>query len=288
MTDQTLSAKNVVKAIEARPNGFLSIDLSKARSTKNSTNKYMDNNLVLANGTNKKLGISWTLTPLKGGVKSPEDRKYDATIQFRESSGDLGAATVAIYAEFKRQIEAGISNGTIKAKGAKGIVRSIVQTELENGEKLEDPIIRFKLPFKNGKPDFKLVRIVEDENGTPRPVDIKCTESDVHTLIRSRMITSGYVSMDTVVFSGFGISLPAKVQLLVVKPVENDAPEVDSIMSREEMMLMIGEPDENDDETEDQDLPEIEIEIENVENENTPATDDQLEALRKLALQEEE
>lgn len=286
MADQNvLAAVNIVKAIEARPNGFLSMDFDKARSTKNSTNKYIDNNLVLANGTNKKLGISWKLTPLKGGVKSPDERKYDATIQFRGSSGDLGAATVAIYAEFKRQIEEGLSNGTIKAKGAKSIVRSIVQTELENGEQLDDPIIRFKLPFKNGKPDFDLYRIEKGEDGNPRPVLINCTESDVHTLIRSRMITAGHVTMDEVVLSGFGISLPAKVKLLVVKPVENEAPEVDSIMSREEMLSMIGEPVENDEEATNttQDLPDTE----NVENDNTPATDDQLEALRKLALQEE-
>lgn len=284
---KTLAAENVVKAIEARPNGFLVPEFTKTRSSKNSTNKYMDNNIVLANGQKKRLGIAWKMQPLKGGIKAPKDRKYGPTIQFRGSSGDLGKATVAIYAEFKRQIAEGLKNKTIKAKGGKAIIRSIIQTELESGEELEDPIIRFKLPFKKGKPEFRLVRIEEDRDGNPKPVDIKCTEENVHTLIRSRMVTSGYVSMDTVVFSGFGISIPAKVQLLVIKPVENDAPEVDSILSREEMLAMVGDVGETKADNEDDGENEGDGVEEVVVNDDAPATENQLEALRALALNNE-
>jgi hypothetical protein len=283
MADQkTLDAENIVAAIRARPNEFIDMNFAKTRGSKNNTNKYMDNIIVLANGRKEKLGIAWKMLPLKGGIKAPKDRKFGPTIQFRGSSGDLGMATTEVYSEFKRQITKGLKNSSIKAKGGKAIIRSIVQTELENGEELDDPIIRFKLPFKNGKPEFRLVRIEEDKDGNPRPVDIKCTEENVHTLIRSRMITSGYVCMDTVVFSGFGISIPAKVQLLVIKPVENDAPAVDSILSREEMLAMVGDMGEAKNENDNEDDGEEDGEV--VVDENAPATENQLENLRALAL----
>ena len=288
MADQkTFDAANIARAIKARPQGFLAPDFNKARSSKNSTNKYMDNNIVLENGQKKRLGIAWKMQPLKGGIKKPEERKYGPTIQFRGSSGPLGESVVAIYAEFKRLVEAGLKDKSIKAKGGKAIIRSIVQTELEDGTVLDDPVIRFKLPFKNGKPEFRLVRI-EDDDGEPRPVDVKCTEATVHELIRSRMITSGYVSMDTVVFSGFGISMPAKVQLLVIKPVENDSPEVESILSREEMLAMVGDVgDEENKENKEDGENEENDEVEAEPDENATATEDQLKALRDLALDEE-
>jgi hypothetical protein len=226
------------------------------------------------------------MQPLKGGIKAPKDRKYGPTIQFRGSSGDLGKATVAIYSEFNSQITEGLENNSIKAKGGKAIIRSIVQTELENGEELEDPLIRFKLPFKNGKPEFRLVRIEEDKDGNPIPVDVKCTEENVHTIIRSRMVTSGYVNMDTVVLSGFGISIPAKVQLLVIKPVENDAPEVDAILSRDEMLAMVGDIGDVKNDNNEEENEEEEDAV--VVDEDAPATENQLEALRALALNEEE
>jgi hypothetical protein len=282
MTDQKkLTAGDVVKAIEARPNEFLILDFTKLRSAEKSTNKYMDQIIVLENGQKKKLGFSWNQLPLKGGIKIPSERKYDPFVLFRASSGDLGKATSAVCAEFKRLAEEGIKNKKITAKGAKAIIRSIIQTEIADGDALDDPIIRFKLPFKDGKPEFKLVRIEIGKDGNPKPVELKCTEENIHTLIKSRMVTSGYVSMDTVVFSGSGISIQARIQLLVIKPVENDTPAVESILSREEMLEMIGEPVDNtvtnnEDDTNDE---------ENIDN--TPAMGDQLEALRKLALTEE-
>ena len=285
---QTLAAPKILEAIKARPKGFLNTNYEKLRGSKNSTNKYTNLDILLANGHNKRLGIAWKMQSLKGGIKGPEDRKYGPTIQFRGSSGDLGEATVAIYSEFKRQITEGLNNKSIKAKGGKANIRSIVQTELENGEELDDPLIRFKLPFKNGKPEFRLVRIEEDENGNPRPVDIKCTEENVHTIIKSRMLTSGYVSMDTVVFSSFGISIPAKVQLLVIKHMENEAPEVDSILSREEMLAMVGDTGEAKNDNEDDDENEGDGVEEVVVDEDAPATEDQLEALRVLSLDDED
>jgi hypothetical protein len=288
-----LYASDIVAGIKSKPSGFMMPLLEKTRTAKNG-NKYADNYMILANGQKKRLGFAWKMTPLTGGVKSPEDRKYGASIQFRESSGDLGYATTAIYKEFRRLIEEAKANGIINVKNSKAIIRSIVQTDLESGEKLDDPIIRFGLPFnKDGKPLFNLLKIVKDKKGKPKSVPVKCTVEDVHTLIRNNMVTSGYVTMDSVVFSSFGISLPARVKTLVIKSEATGGPAASTILSKEEMMAMIGDDDDddnndndNDDDDEDDEDDENENEDENEdENENdTPPVDNQLEELRKLAL----
>lgn len=273
----TLSTENILAAIENSPEGFLDMGFNEMRTSNKSNNKYTDCYIV-HDGKKKKAGLSWKMIPLTGGIKPIKDRKYDPTIQFRGSSGDLGKAVVAIYDKTKSLIDAGLKNGSIKVKGSKAIFRSIIQTELENGEQLGDPIIRFKLPFKNGKPEFRLVRIEENKDGTPHPVDIPCTEENIHNIIKSRMITSGYVNMDSVVFSDAGISIPAKVKLLIVKPVGNEAPEIESILSQKEMLEMsegVAKPKEDEEEEE-------------VLDENSPATENQLEELRQLAIGEQD
>jgi hypothetical protein len=244
-----LTSDAIARAISTRPQSFLTIDFEKARSSKKSANRYMDVLITLEDGKKKKLGISWKLEALRGGIKSPEERKYGVTIQYRKSSGTLGTSAVSIYEEFKRLTQKAISDGALKVKGTKAAIHSIIQTEMEDGETLEDPIVRFKLPFnKDGKPEFRLVRI-EDINANPTPVDIKCSEGTIHELIQSRMITSGYASIDTVIVSGFGISMPAKVQLLVIKPIEFIVPEISTILNRDEMISMIGAPSATPSET---------------------------------------
>jgi hypothetical protein len=280
---KTLSAEDFNKAIEARPDGFLFSDSSKARGTKTSQNKYIDNYVICVDGKKLKCGISWKNTALASGIKAPEDRKFGVNTTFRESSGPVGKALVAIYAEFTRSMEANLKNKTIIAKGAKANICSPVQTQLESGELLDSPLIRLKLPFnKNGNAEFRLVRIEKDENGNPKQVDIKCTEENVHTIIRSRMITSGYATMDTIVQSGFGISMPLKVQLLVIKPADNESPEIDSILSREEMLEMVGDMGDNNCENKEDDAKNDTEAYANTEN--VPLMGDQLEALRKMAL----
>ena len=288
MTDQkTLTAGDVVKAISASPEDFLDINSDNPRGSKTSANKYMDCKLKI-DGKTKKLNFSWKGQLLRGGIKEPDDRRYGPTIQFRGSSGDLGKATVEIYNRFKSIIGAKLEDKSIKSRGSKAIVRSIVQTELENGEQLDDPIIRFKLPFKDGKQLFRLLRIEQDKDGNPRSVEIKCTEENVHTVIKNGILTSGFVTMDTVVSSGFGWSIPAKVQLLVIKPVENSAPSVESILSREEMLEMVGDVQDAGVEqiiTEDFNDTEGGSTIDKGDSSNI---ENQLEALRQLALDEED
>ena len=132
---------------------------------------------------------------------------------------------------------------------------------------------------------------MEEKNGEPVPVSITCTEDNVHTIIHSGMLTSGYVSMDTLILSGFGISVPAKVQLLIIKPAQAVAPEPESFMTREEMLAMVGDESTNEKEEKEEESDELTNEKEEKEEEsdeedcdkNTKATAEQLEALRNLA-----
>lgn len=276
-----IPAKDVMKFINDDPDGFLVPGFDKQRDSKNSSNKYMDNCIKTGDGKKKRLKISWKMVPLEGGVKAPEDRKYGPTIAFRESSGDIGKATVATYSKFSEIVSEKLSNGEIKARKNRANICSIVQKELDDGTELDDPIFRFKLPFNDkGKPEFKLVRIEEDEEGNPKPVNVNCTVDNVHTIIKGRMLTSGFVTMDTVVFSGFGISIPARVQLLVIKPVANETPDVESILSRDEMLEMVGDPGEEEDDAADDEDGDVAI-----DDPANPETENQLEALQKLAIE---
>lgn len=285
----SLTVKDIVEAAAARPNGFLVIDMAAQRSTQKSANRYADVFCVKKDGQKVKLAFSWKMEPLRGSLAPLKDRKFESTIQFRASSGDLGAAIVAIYKEFKRLIEEGIKNKLIAAKGGKALIRSIVQSELENGDPLDNPIIRLKLKFKDGKPCFHIKRIVLDEKGDPKTMDIKCTEQDIDTYIKSRMMSSGHVDLGTMCLSGFGISLPANVKLLVLKPVAPDAPDVSSLMSREEMLEMVGDMGDAAESKEDNESNETK---ENEDNDSdadnkADATEKQLEQLRQMALAEE-
>jgi hypothetical protein len=246
MTDsKQLSADMVMAAYDANPDSFVWADYKNQRDTKKSANKYMDVNVTLASGKKRKLGFSWKMESLKGGIREPAERKdFPVTIQFRRSSGNLGEASYRIYERLRSQLTDGIASGVAKPKKSKQNFCTIVQTEIEStGEQLDDPIIRFKLPFdREGKPTFRLMKIT-NVNGKPKAIKVECTEANIHTIIKSRMLTSGYVSLDTEIFSGFGVSIPAKVQLLVIKDAEPDAPDPGEFMTEEEMLAMAGDAD---------------------------------------------
>lgn len=232
---------DIIAQCDEQKRPFLEVDFANQRSSKKSTNKYMTV-YILDNGKRRKFRMSWKFVELAGGIKKKEERKYGVSILFRRSSGDLGEAVYRVYTELEKIVKQALQDGTVKVKKDKQMFRNIIQTELEDGTVLDDPMIRLKLPFKmdTSKQDFRLVK-VELKNGKPAPVNVYCDEEDVHEKIRSRMVTSGHVNMDTMVFSGFGISVPAKVQLLMIKPVANDAPEPEELMSQSELAEMIGE-----------------------------------------------
>jgi hypothetical protein len=295
MNNKSLSVDTVIDAINANPEGFLKPEFDKTRSSKKSANRYLDNKILLANGKITKLGLSWKMQPLTGGIKEPDERKFDPTIQFRQSSGALGESAVKIYDTFNRLVTEGLAAKTIQVKKDKQLIRTIVQKELETGEELDDPIIRFKLPFTNGKPDFKLYRI-DERDGKPVPTRVQnVTLENIHTIIRSGYITSGYVSLDTICFSGFGISMPAKVQLLVIKPVNRDGPDLEDLLDADDMAEMMAPADDGDAQPGPVPANEEGVNADGVGAEdaeaapdpNADATEEQLEALRTLAIDEE-
>jgi hypothetical protein len=237
MSKKPVTTEMVLKAYEASPQGFLNIDLVKPRSSKNSNNTYHTVSLM-TDGKNRKLGVSWSNVALVGGVKPPEDRKYDPTLCFRKSSGELGDVLFKIYTRYAEIIETCKKDKTFTPKQSKAQFRTIIQDELEDGTPLEDPMIRLKLPFREGRAQFKVIQIRENSNGTLEKTNVKVTSENIHTIIRSGSITAGYVSMDSMVFSTFGVSIPAKVELLVIKPPEDDIPDVNDILDPSMMQAM--------------------------------------------------
>jgi hypothetical protein len=243
------SADMILEAANGNPSGFLEFDFNNPRTSKNSANMYHDVKYVLKNGEKKAAGITWSGVKLEGGIKPLDERKYDPTLLFRQSSGSLGAALCKTYCEYSRVIDSMKNTSIIKLKSSKSIVRTIVQSELECGDKLDDPMARLKLTFnaKTNKPEFKVVKIVE-VNGRPTSVPVVVTKENIHTIIRSRMITSGYARFDNLVYSNFGISMPAKVELLVIKPLEDNIPAAEDILDEEQMLMMMVPKSSVDDE----------------------------------------
>lgn len=239
MSKKTISVESLVAAANKDPQGFIKVDLEHPRGTKNSANLYHTVNFV-EDGKSKRLRFQWEGIPLTGGIKPPEERKYDPTISFRQSSGGLGDVVYRIYEEYERQVSYAKDNGHIKPKKGKDNICTIVQKELEDGTLLDDPLIRFKLSFdpKTGNPMFKVFELEKDEDDNViGKKQVKVTKENVHEIVRARSVTTGYVSMDTVVFSGFGISMPAKVEVLIIEPPEDDTPDVDDLLGDRMMKL---------------------------------------------------
>lgn len=291
-----LSATNILASAEANPTGFITVAFDKPQGAKTQQNKYHDVNFIMANGEKPRAGISWTATPLKGGIKERKERKYGVTLQFRGSSGDLGKALCVIDARLKQIVEAGVDNKSVKLKKEQARYRSWITEESTNGEAFDEPLIRMKLAFSDkGVPLFRVLKIEKDAAGLPRAVDVPCTEDNVHHIIRSRMITSGYATLKDMVYSPQGISVPLKVQILVIKSPESDAPRIESFMTHEQMLAMCesdapkaagqeekgGDDDEGD--GDDSGAGDSDADVEN----RPPAKatpDAQLKALRDLAL----
>ena len=290
-----LSATNILAAAAVNPNGFITVAFDKPQGSKTQQNKYHDVNFVMANGEKPRAGISWTATPLKGGIKEKKDRKYGVTLQFRGSSGDLGSALCAIDAQIKKIVETGVENKTVKLKKEHARYRSWVTEESANGEAFDEPLIRMKLAFsEKGVPLFTVLRIEKDASGLPRAVAVQCTEDDVHRVIRSRMITSGFATLKDMVYSPQGISVPLKVQILVIKSPESDAPKIETFMTHEQMLAMcepdatgakVGREDNGSDDNDDDEEEEGGGDDDKrLTAKTTP--DAQLQALRDLALED--
>lgn len=236
-----ITAEQLSKNLSDSPSKNFIIDWENERSSKKSDNKYVDIYSYDGNGNKTKLIVAWKKEQLRGRIRGPEERKYAPEIQFRKSSGNLGEATCLVYEEFKRQIEDRINSKQLKVRGPKAIIRSKVQVDLEDGTLLDDPIIRFKLPFRNGKPIFDLIRFKNS-----KPVKVSCTEDNIHEILKSGTITCGTVNLGEIVFSGFGISIPATVESLVIKPKKNNKSDIVSLITAEEI------EDMNDSDSEDE------------------------------------
>jgi hypothetical protein len=187
------------------------------------------------------------MVPTAGGIKPREERKdYGEFLLFRKSSvgtghsEQFGEAMYQTYEACEKYVTTGVANKSIKVSPKKSGFCSPVQKCLESGEILEDPMIRMKLPFgDDGRQLFKLYRVVE-VNGKATPVPITCNKDNVHTIIRSRTLTSGYAVMDSLTRHAQGISFPCKIKLLIIKDPIDDVPTVEDLLG-DDLAEMMGE-----------------------------------------------
>jgi hypothetical protein len=294
MSNVTITPATIFECAAARPSkdgkpgGWLDIDYKRQRQSKNGKTKYQSVELLLPDGSKQKLSLAFKNVALAGGIKPKDEREYpQIKLLYRESSGGdskFGAALIMIYDELERIIQHGKDTGLIKVKASQSMFRNIVQKTLDSGEELKDPMIRVHLPIRDNKAGFKTIKI-EKVNGKPKQVAVKVDEDNVHEVFRSRTITAGHLNMDSLVYSGQGISVPCKVTVIVVKPAASIAPAVSDLLSQDELLAMAcddadeaGEAAEpvpdNDDNDDDEDTSEVDPSAE--------PTDAQMAALKAL------
>jgi hypothetical protein len=232
----------------------------------------------------RRLAIGWTNEATRGTIRPFEERDdMPASLVFRGSSGDLGSAICSVYNELGEKINS--------AKKAKVITRkkdtwsSIVKnTTNKNGELDEDPWIRLKLGFnKSGKPDFELYELT-NVGGNPKRTPVSCTKYNIHEIITTGTITCGFANIDSNCYSAQGISAPAKVTCLMFKRAPSSAPDIADFAGDAMLREMMGDPvsaDDDKNEVIDADADEDEDEDED----DVDASEDQLEKLRRLALE---
>lgn len=272
-----ITAEHLSKNLSESPSKNFIIDWDNERKHKTRECKYVDIYSYDNTGNKTKLVIGWKKEQLRGRVKGPEERKFAPVMQFRKSSGSLGTAICLVYDEFKKQIEQKLADKSLKIKESKRSIKSIVQTDLEDGTLLEDPIIRFKLPFRNGKPVFGLFKVKNK-----KLVKVSCNEDNIHEILKSGTLTSGSVSVESIVFSSFGISIPATVKELVIKPKKNNSDGIFAMLTEDDIDEMndSGSDDESEDESDINSDEEEKSEREQELEETPPQTlEDQLKNL---------
>jgi hypothetical protein len=220
---------------------FLHFDLSNPRFGKRQNNRYYTVNLKDTNGKLYSLSkLSWACEPTSGKIKPHEERKgYAPTLQFRESS-ELGRVLSKIMDEFKRVFPKYIESGQVKVRKDKSNISIPVQRETDDGTEIPDGICRIGLPFyDDGQPKFELFKMVQDTpDSKPIKVSEPCSSQDIHEKIQAQTLTTGVVDIGSVALHSFGISIPSKVIVLVIKPGEPEVPDVSEIMDEDQMLMM--------------------------------------------------
>jgi len=234
--NQSIDVKEVKQIINENPSGFLDITFDKIREFKKAGTasiKYADVNIVKKDNTKQRLSLAWSATPIVFDVAYNSEYN-SASLTFRKSSGVLGDVICSVYDEYKRQVQRAKDGGLISKKYQ---IRTIVQEEYKD-EPAEDPLIRLKLGFgADGNALFDTYKIV-NSNGNITQVPIKCTVDNVNSYLCSGTLTSGYVSIDSVAMGGFGITMPAKVTVLIIKPIQNKQPELSKFMTQGDIDAM--------------------------------------------------
>lgn len=279
-----LTLDDIIEAREANPNGFLLIDWDNKRVSRNNNITYVDVYVITKEGKKNRLKFFYTKELIRAGIKNKEDRGDNgAYIQFRASSGKLGEVFEFLYPEMERQIINEInSKKNINVKGKKAATSTPIQKETATGDVLEDHIIRVKLPFKDGKAGFKMSKVVKQGDGL-KEKNIYFTDDNVHEYLTNNTMTSGVIKMDCLMAHNFGISMPATLESIIIKPNSTNNTDIFTMMSANDLSEMITEEDTTEKDNEEEDEEKNDEEEDDEDEEEEEDTEAQLEALKKLA-----
>ena len=170
------------------------------------------------------LKLKFTNLTTKSRPVLPSKFPSKAQLQFSKSSasdagGQYGKAKCAIYEAFMR----------IAAKlDPKAHISNPIQTHRKDGTPIDDPIIRVLIPCDNGVPRI-MIHDLSKTVGKSFPImtapnGSQLTLEKMNDTIKPGSTVSGVDDMSAVCTGSYGISLPTKVSLLLVKPSKGFGP----------------------------------------------------------------
>ena len=259
-TKKHLTVEEALAAYKANPEGWLTVDLAGQRQAK-AQPTFFHNIMINVPGRKPELfRFTWAKEQLSASVKDMKERGDNGvSIQFRRTSGALGEVLFRkdeFMGKFTAdKLKKGELTKTLK-NGKKVPIKSTkwfttVQTGTEDGTVFEDPIIRAKCKFNaDGTPRFALQRI-KKVKGKAIPVMIRAKELDVHTYLKSRSETAGFMNCSTYCFSSQGVSAPTTVELILVKPAASMVPKAEDVFSADLLASMALDDDDDADDAAD-------------------------------------
>lgn len=167
------------------------------------------------------LNLRFVNVPTKARVIKPDDKFAKPQLTFG-SDHEYGAAKKAIYEAFQRIVASKMS--TLNASNPK--IVSTIQYTQKDGKKLDDPLIRVNFPFVNDRP---AIEVFDATKPLPNkkwellrlPAGDQLHKVSINSAIKPGSECSGIDNMAAVCVSNYGVSLPSRLTILMVRPNPN-------------------------------------------------------------------
>ena len=244
----TITVQDILDAEAKTPAAFLDFDLKGARSSKDGNTTW--NNIIFtkADGTKIKAPrLKWVDAKLCGGIKEKKERgvRRPALFYVVSKTGDFGTAMKAYYDCAHAVFSKYVADGSItwKVDELKKPFSSIIKDRTAKGEMFDNgPAFRINLPTDRDdkKFIFKTHRLVQSEEKATASYElVDLTPNNVHSILKSSMSTSGQVNISQLVFHTKGSSIPAKVDVLLIKDLEPRVPDIEDFFDEDEKKTMV-------------------------------------------------